>query len=121
MTGTASVRAIGELWIQIEGNAAAPDADTSLMTLGYDSEKKQFAGAFVSGMSTHLWVYDGGSLDGDKLTLPAEGPSMTGDGSAGQYHDVVEQVSGDHFTLSSFTKDEKGAWQHFMTMHYRKK
>ena len=42
-------------------------------------------------MMTHLWVYDG-ALDaaGKVLTLDAEGPSFTGDGTTAKYQDVIE-------------------------------
>ena len=58
---------------------------TTLMTLGYDPEKKRFVGTWIGSMMTHLWIYDG-ALDaaGKVLTLDAEGPSFAGDGTHGE-------------------------------------
>ena len=123
MEGRESARSVGGLWVIMEGHSASPSGgeDTSMFTLGYDPDRKQFTGTFISSMMTHLWIYDSGELSGNALTLTAKGPSMTGDGAMVPYRDVIEFVSDDHRTLSSYAQDEKGAWQHFMTSHYRRK
>ncbi len=122
MTGTESVRALGGLWVIAEGGGgvAGGDGHTSILTLGYDPQKKRFAGTFISSMMTYMWQYDG-ELSGNTLTLTADGPSMSGDGSTSTYRDVIEFKSDDHRIFSSQMQDDKGNWQQFMTTHYRKK
>jgi uncharacterized protein DUF1579 len=122
--GTESVRPVGGLWILGEGKGQVPDGtpSTSIMTLGYDSQKKRFVGTFITSMMSHLWIYDDGELDeaARKLTLNAEGPGMSGDGSMAKYKDVIELKSDDHRVLSSHYLGDDGNWHHFMTAHYRR-
>src|SRR5688572_12660422 len=77
--GTESVRSLGGLWVLCEGQGEMPGGGvgTTLMTLGYDPQKKRYVGTWIESMMTHLWVYDG-SLDtaGNVLTLDAEGPDF---------------------------------------------
>jgi hypothetical protein len=39
----------------------------------------------------------------------------------GKYRDVMEFTSDDHRVLSSYMLGADGAWQQFMTVHYRRK
>ncbi len=121
---TATIRSLGGLWTISEADGETPDGgkSQSIMTLGYDPAKKCFVGSFVASVMTHLWIYDGGSLDasGKVLTLNAEGPSFTGDGMA-KYHDIIEFLDDDHHTLSSEVQGADGNWTHFMTGHYYRK
>jgi len=123
-TGTESVRSIGGLWIVAEGHGEMPGCGpaTTMMTLGYDPQKKRYVGTWVDSMMTHLWIYDG-ELDAAErvLTLNAEGPSMAGDGRMAQYRDVIELRSDDHHVLKSHVLGDDGNWQHFMTADYRRK
>jgi len=123
-TGTESVRSLGGLWVLAEGKGEMPGAGpvTTLMTLGYDPEKKRFVGTWIGSMMTHMWVYDG-ELDsaGGVLTLNSEGPSMAGDGKTARYQDVIQFKSDDHRTLTARTLDENGKWQQFMTAEYRRR
>ena len=123
-TGTESVRSIGGLWFLAEGQGEMPGGTpaTTLMTLGYDSQKGRYVGSWIGSMMTHMWAYDG-ELDPETcvLTLNAEGPSMTGDGTTAQYQDLIEFKSDDYRTLSSRMQDADGKWHPFMTAHYRRK
>ena len=123
-TGSESVRSIGGLWIQAEGHGEMPGGGpaTSVMTLGYDLQKKRFVGSWIGSMMTFMWVYDG-ELDAAErvLTLTSEGPSMSGDGTMSSYQDVIEFTSNDHRTLTSRVRTPDGTWQHFMTVDYRRK
>ena len=123
-SGTESVRSLGGLWILAEGQGEMPGGGsaTTMMTLGYDPQKKRYVGTFVGSMMTHLWVYDG-ALDaaGRVLTLDTEGPSMAGDGKMAKYRDVIEFKSDDHRVLTSHVLGDDGTWQAFMTAHYRRK
>ena len=123
-TGTESVRSLGGLWIVAEGEGEMPGGGTgtSLMTLGYDPQKKRYVGTWVGSMMTHLWLYEG-SLDAGKkvLTLDSNGPSMKGDGTMAKYQDVIEFKSDDHRVLTARVQGEDGSWQEFMTAHYRRR
>ena len=123
-TGTESVRSLGGLWIIAEGQGEVPGGGIgrTIMTVGYDPQKKRYVGTFIGSMMTHLWVYDG-HLDagGMKLMLDSEGPSMTGDGGMAQYRDAIEFKSDDHRLLTSQVLREDGSWQQFMTAEYRRK
>ena len=123
-TATEVVRSIGGIWTIGEGEGTMPDSDvkmTSIMTLGFDPVSQRFVGTFVASCTTHLWIYSGGSLDAAEkvLTLDAEGPSFTGNGTA-KYQDSIEFLDDDHRTLSSQIQMEDGQWVRFMTAHYRR-
>jgi hypothetical protein len=121
--GTDSVRSLGGMWVLCDGTGKMPDGDTGYtqMALGYDPAKGKFVGTFIGSMMANLWVYEG-ELDASEkvLTLSATGPNMMEPGKMANYRDVIEFVSPDHRTLSSYAEKE-GEWVHFMTAHYRKK
>jgi hypothetical protein len=123
-SGSESVRSVGGLWIVGEGRGEMPGGGpaTTLITLGYDPHKQRFVGTFVASMMTHLWVYEG-SLDAaaNVLTLDAEGPSFTGDGTMAKYQDIVEFKSDDHRVLRSRVRGDDGTWHQFMSANYRRK
>jgi len=115
------VRSLGGLWVVCEGRGEMPGAGPveTVMTLGFDPAKGRFVGTFIATMMTNLWIYDG-ALEGNVLTLAAEGPSMSGDGALAKYHDVIELVGSDQRTLSSFQLRDDGTRQQFMTARYRR-
>jgi hypothetical protein len=118
------VRPLGELWTLSEGQGEMPGCGPmrSLMTLGYDPQRKRFVGTFVASMITHLWIYDG-ALDasGRVLTLETEGPGMgTGEAMA-KYRDVIEIASGDERSLTSNVMGDDGKWHEFMVARYRRR
>ena len=122
--GAESVRALGDLWVVGEGTGDMPGGGTAktVLTLGYDIQKKRFVGTWVGSMMTNLWVYDG-YLDenSNKLTLESEGPDMSGSGKSARYRDIIEFASDDHRILRSETLGEDGKWTQFMVMHYRRR
>lgn len=121
--GTETVRSLGGVWTIAEGQGEMPGGGIGLtvMTLGYDPQRKRFVGTFVGSMMTHLWVYDG-ALDaaGKVLTLDTEGPAMSGDGKMAKYRDAIEFVDDNHRLLTSQVQGEDGGWTHFMTAHYHR-
>ncbi|HEX2253307.1 MAG TPA: DUF1579 domain-containing protein [Thermoanaerobaculia bacterium] len=123
-TGTETVRPLGDLWILAEGSGEMPDGSpaTTLMTLGFDSERQRFVGTWAGSMMPYLWIYDGG-LDtaGKVLTLESDGPSMRGDGSMDRYRDVIEIVDDDRRLLRSQVHRDDGEWHEFMVMTYRRR
>lgn len=123
-TGTEHGRAIGDLWVQLEGTGETPgssDPTTSVMTLGFDTAKRRFTGTWIGSMMTEQWLYDG-ELDAahDRLTLTSEGPSMTDKGQTALYRDVVEFQGDDQRTLTAAMQQADGTWQPFMTVRYRR-
>jgi hypothetical protein len=123
-SGTEHVRSLGGLWILAEGQCEMPGGGTAttLMTLGYDPQKKRFVGTWIGSMMTYLWVYDG-ELDAAErvLTLNAEGPSMATEGKIEKYKDVIEFKSDNHRVLTSHMLGDDGEWHGFMTANYRRK
>jgi uncharacterized protein DUF1579 len=122
--GNESVRTVGGLWILAEGQGEMPGSGpwTSLMTLGYDPQKKRFVGTFVGSMMTNLWVYDGELDQAERvLTLNAEGPDFTQPGKTAQYKDVIELKDDDHRMLTSHALGDDGQWHQFMTANYQRK
>lgn len=121
--GTESVRSLGGLWFLAEGRGEMPGGGeaTTIMTLGYDPQKKRYVGTWIGSMMTHLWLYDG-ELDaiGRQLTLHAEGPSTAVEGRMTSYKDVIEFESDDHRLLTSHMLTDEGKWQRLMTAHYRR-
>ena len=123
-TGTESVRSVGGLWTVAEGEGEMPGGGTgtSIMTLGYDPQKKRYVGTWIGSMMTHLWLYEGSLDAGERLlTLDSEGPGMSGDGTLAKYQDAIEFKSDDHRVLTSRVLGEDGQWHLFMTAHYRRK
>jgi len=123
-SGTESVRSLGGVWILAEGQGEMPGggAATTLITLGYDPQKKRFVGTFIGSMMTQLWMYDG-ALDASEnvLTLDTDGPNMAAEGKTAKYKDVIEIKSDDHRVLSSHMLGDDGTWQEFMRANYRRK
>ena len=122
-SGTETVRSLGGLWFVGEGRGEMPGGGqaTTVITLGFDPQKKRYVGTWIGSMMTHLWVYDGELDDtGRVLTLDSEGPSMSGDGGTARYQDVIEFKSDDHRTLTGRVKGADGKWQTLMTADYKR-
>jgi hypothetical protein len=123
-TGTCRSQMLGELWLLGDWQHDTSDGPSgkSLITIGYDPARKRFTGSFVSGMMTHLWIYDG-ELDAkiNKLTLNAEGPSFAGDGSMSKYQDIIEITGPNEHKLHSQMLGPDGKWTPFMTATFRRK
>lgn len=123
-TGTESVRSLDGVWILGEGRGEMPGGvvGRTLMTLGYDPQRKRFVGTWIGSMMTHMWVYDG-SLDGSErvLTLDTEGPGFANDGTMAKFRDVIEMKSDDHRVLTSHVRGDDGMWEQFVTVNYRRK
>jgi hypothetical protein len=121
--GSEVVRSFGGLWTIGEGEGGDSEAGDmkTVMTLGFDPARDCFVGTFIATCMTHLWTYSG-SLDpsGKVLSLEAEGPSFTGEGTS-KYVDSIELVDDDHRILSSRVLMEDGNWMQFMTCRYSRK
>jgi hypothetical protein len=119
--GTESFRTMAGLWYIGEGRSEMPGgaAATMTMTLGYDTLRAKYVGTWIGSMMSNLWVYDG-KLEGNKLTLSAEGPHFGEAGKLAQYRDVIEFVNDDHRTLTSFMLADDGKWNQFMQAQYHR-
>jgi Protein of unknown function (DUF1579) len=121
--GRETVRSIGDLWIVMQGEGEMPGGipATTMMTLGYDPQKKRYIGTWLGSMMTYLWHYEG-ELDasGRVLTLYSEGPSMAGDGTMSKYQDVIELKGDGARDLHTRVLRDDGTWHQFMTVHYRR-
>lgn len=114
--GTESTQAIGDLWVVARGEAQAMGMTVnSMMTLGYDPEKKKFVGTWVDSMFNHMWKYEG-TLDesGKVLTLLTKGPNMIKPGETANYKEVLELKDKDHKTFTSHM-EVNGEWVKMMT------
>lgn len=123
-TGTSSVTSLGGLWTMENGVGEMPGGGEahSVMTLGYDPQRKKFVGTFVASMMTYLWIYEGALDDSGKvLSLECVGPDLAGGAELVNYKDVIEFLSDDHRTLSAHLQAPDGSWKQFMTMHYYRK
>lgn len=121
--GAESVRSLGGLWILVEGQGEMPGggAANTLMTLGYDPQKKRFVGTFIGSMMTNLWVYDGELDEAETvLTLFSDGPNFAVPGKTATYKDVIEFKNDDHRVLTSHALGDDGQWHGFMTANYRR-
>ena len=123
-TGAESVRSLGGLWVLAEGRGEMPGGAPAktLMTLGYDTDKKRYVGTWIGSMMTYLWVYDG-ELDatGRILTLNSDGPTLAGDGKMTKYKDIIEFKSDDHRVLTARMLAPDGTWQQLMSVDYRRR
>jgi hypothetical protein len=121
-TGTEFVRSLGGLWVMGEMRGGGSDGNAgseSVITLGYDPARERFVGTFVSSMMTYLWIYEG-ELQGDTLTLHAEGPGFPDMSRMVRYRDVIELRGESERIMTSHHETEGGGWQSFMTMRYRR-
>ena len=123
LESTETVRSIGGLWTVAEGTANIGGMKlTSIMTLGYDPEKKQFVGSWIDTMHTNLWVYEGQLDDAKKvLTLSTTGPSFDDASKKASYRDAIEIKDKDNRVLTSSVQGDDGKWTTFMTAHYTRK
>lgn len=121
--GTETVRSIGGFWTLAENKGSFGDHPfTGMMTLGYDSEHKQYVGMWVDSMSGYLWRYAGAvDASGKVLTLNAEGPCPLQPGELVKFKETLEIKSPDHKVFTSQVLGKDGKWETGMTINYRRK
>jgi hypothetical protein len=119
--GRETGRAIGELWVQLEGEFTMPDGSPAytVMTLGFNPATGRFTGTWVGSMMTHLWIYDGElNAEGTTLSLYSEGPDFQDPAKTARYKDVIELLPGGLRKLSGHCQNPDGSWQQFMETVY---
>lgn len=120
--GVDNVRSIEGMWVVAEGDGDMGGCmGKTIMTLGYDPAKGKYVGTFVGSMMPHLWIYEG-EVDetGNRLVLESEGPDFVDPAKTCVYRDTIEFIDDNHRTLSSSLPGPDGAWQTFMTMHFKR-
>ena len=120
---TESARSIGGFWIVSEGKGEMMGMPfASVLTLGYDPDKKKYIGTWVDSMASFLWTYTG-TVDptGKILTLETEGPSPTKPGKNAKFREVTEFKSNDHRVFTSSIQQDDGTWHTMLTVHARRK
>ena len=108
--------------VERQGEMPCDGPVTTMMTLGYDPEKKRYVGTWIGSMMSHLWVYEG-ELDasGSVLTLETVSPSIAAEGEIVKFRDTIEFKSDEHRVLISHMLGEDGKWLEIMTADYRRK
>jgi hypothetical protein len=124
-TGKETVRAVGQVWVIAEGEGEMPGGENgyTVLTLGYDTQKKAYVGAWLGSMMTFMWNY-AGEFDeaANKLTLNCEGPSCLpgSEGKLAKYKDCVQILDKDTRTFSGNVQSEDGQWVTLMTTTYKR-
>lgn len=114
---------LGQLWL-----VNTSDMETSgmkiksIQMIGYDPKKKKYVGIWADSMVNHMWHYEG-TVDeaGKKLTLDAEGPSMTGDGTMTNFRDAYEFKDDNTIIATSSMQGEDGEWTVLMEATARRR
>ena len=113
--GTEAVKTMGGFWSVSESAAG-------VLTLGYDTKKKQYVGTFICGMNDYMWKYEG-QLDktGKILTLETEGPNMIVPGKLAKYKDIITVTDKDTKVLESVILGPDDKWTSIMKATYTRK
>jgi hypothetical protein len=113
---TEKARSIGGFWLVSEGSGEAMGTPfSSILTLGYDTEKKKFIGTWVDSMTSTIWNYEGTlAADGKTLTLNTEGPCPMQGGKVCKFKEVIVFQDKDHRTFTSSVQGEDGTWTTIM-------
>jgi hypothetical protein len=122
-SGTDSSRMLGDHWsISEMKTTVAGTTVTGIMTIGWDAAKKKFIGTWIDSMTDKMWHYEG-TLDaaGKKLSLHAQGPSMTDPTKNSNYIDAIEIVDKDTRILTSSIEVEGKGWTTFQTSTTKRK
>lgn len=121
--GTETAKMVGGYWLVSNGQAEMMGMQTSsVLSIGYDPNKKKYIGTFLCSMDSTLWTYEG-TMDesGKKLTLMTEGPSPLDPTQKAVFREVLELKDQDHKSFTSYMKTEDGNWQKFVTVEYERK
>lgn len=123
--GWESFRRLGEHWVVSSGEGTTPDGAVSsgMFTIGYDTDKQAFVGAFVCTELSSLWVFDGGTLsaDGTSLTLETEAPNfLANDGGTARFREEFAFESPDRRTLTAFVQTAGGEWVQIVKSTYHR-
>jgi Protein of unknown function (DUF1579) len=112
---------IGGFWLVAENTSDMTGTPyTGILTLGYDSRKKQYVGTWIDSMGDYLWHYTG-KVTGKKITLEAKGPSPLKPGKLSNFKETVELTDADHKVFTSTMQEDNGSWTPMLTIKYTRK
>jgi Protein of unknown function (DUF1579) len=123
LKATESTRTLGGFWVIAEGKGAYLDQPyASILTLGYDTQKKKYLGTFIDSTLGYLWKYEG-TVDpaGKILTLETEGPHPGVPGKLSRFRELTEFKSKDHRVFTSSVEGEDGKWLNLVNINYQRK
>lgn len=122
-SGTETVRMLGGFWIVSEGSGDfGGQKFNSVLTLGFDPEKKKYVGTWVDSMSSMLWKYEG-TVDetGKILTLETTGPCPKYPGKTAKFKEVTEFKDKDHRIFTSNVSVDDGPWEKMVVVESKRK
>ena len=106
---------LGDLWVQCATKVTmAGHTVTAMQTIGYDPQQKKYVGTWIDSMSSHMWHYEG-TVEGNTITLEAEGPNFMAGGKTALFRDIYEFISDDEIKATSQVQGEDGVWVTFST------
>lgn len=119
--GLATFRLLGDIWLVGESRDASTKGDpaASLLTLGYDPERRCYVGSWIGSVMKQQWVYEGW-LDeaGRILYLDTTGPSFEGGTGPGRYQELIELVNEDHWRLRGRVLGRDANWKDYVLTDY---
>jgi hypothetical protein len=121
--GTRSARMVGPFWLVEDGKtniAGTPFA--SVLTVGFDPQKKKFVGTWIENTSSFMRKYEG-SLDpsGKSMTLECEVPAPHVPGKLAKFKEVFDFKSNDHVIVTTTWQPEEGKWSTLAVVNCRRK
>lgn len=119
--GTEVARMVGGFWLVSENSSDMMGMPyTGIMTLGYDPKSKTYVGTWIDSMGDFLWQYKG-SVEGNTLTLLAEGPCPMRPGEVSKFKETVELKDENHKVFTSSIQEEDGSWTQMLKIEYTRK
>ncbi len=121
--GSEKARLLGPFWVVAEGSGDAMGTPfSSILTLGYDTDKKKYIGTWIDSMMNRMWHYEGTLNEaGDTLTLETEGPCVMHGGQTRKFREIIVFKSKDHKTFTSQILGDDGAWTTMVTVDSKRK
>jgi hypothetical protein len=114
--GRETVWPVGDVFVAMEsqGNGSDGSQSHSLISLGFDPDKRRFFGAHVGSAVPTVFVYDGELTEnGMALHLQTQGPAMTEGNTVDVYRDTLRILDAHTREQVLEVRDELGAWKEF--------
>jgi len=120
---TETAKMMGGFWLISNGTGEMMGMKmNSVLTLGYDPDKKKYVGTWIDSMTSMLWKYEGSVDDAGKtLTLETEGPCMMKAGQMTKFKEVMQIIDKDNKVFSSSMLGDDGKWVPVMKVTSKRK